>query len=70
MMVVAIASLPTSLGCQMHICKLVAGKAPSFEKPSSELQNQWFRQSGHVSTRWISWPKWFGLHQVSLICVL
>jgi hypothetical protein len=36
MMVVAIAPLPSSLGCQMHICKLVAGKVPSFEKPSSE----------------------------------
>jgi hypothetical protein len=51
MMVVAIASLPTSLGCQMHICKLVAGKVPSFEKPSSESSGFVAEFDEHIETR-------------------
>jgi len=36
MMVIGAPLLPKQLECQMHICKLVSGKMPSFEEPSSE----------------------------------
>jgi hypothetical protein len=51
MMLVGAGLLPSNLDCQMHICKLVAGRVPSLEKPSSKALGFVVEFDKHIETR-------------------
>jgi hypothetical protein len=51
MMLVGAPLLPKDVECQMHICKLVAGKVPSLETPSAESLGFVEEFDKHIETR-------------------
>jgi hypothetical protein len=50
-MLVGAPLLPKDVECQMHICKLVAGKVPSLETPSAESLGFVEEFDKHIETR-------------------